>query len=1261
MLKLPINKLLKLIIVLVLALSGSISALELNFNSPEVLAHLTQFKLINEQIKGFHHYQPASFTTNDGITISKINSTLWIVTAGDHNDFHEGYIVYNGKLCGNKSFFPCKWNKDQLKAVLSTIQIDQKIENSSKNEYKINYNLDGKQPLVVITTYYPNSKKSFIKTIYPVINKSKEVNQLDLDKIVNLQANELMGKPQQISNVKDIILSEIEKNITKENVDLDYFYYKILSSDNEQINKIAQEILILAIGHYKSEIFDIALPYCQINEEVLNRLMSKPRDDKLAQERAKMIKFTLLQNPNLQINEDILIKALKTQSKEILDSLIFNFAYLNKLDSISEQVKNNKMAKEIIQSYKDKINKLIAKGLNAPIFQAIFFGNIIKAIELIESTKLDDLKKVLQSKEVKDNPELFQKIKEKINKIKEEEQLKIEAIKQKEEQVKKENLKQFFVILAHARENDFATSEEIEILRANKNYILFSNKPLLEVCINNMEIGKIRFIKQLIEDVKCDITEQVFLAAFNKEIIHLLLPHIKVGHFLLDWIKTDEGFNRFVEFIKKHPEYLEEVIKSKDFTLSNFISLITKLDSDLNTLLITATQVDRADLVDHLIKKGTCHKQALKVAKKGTKSFELLNDFEQEKQAEAQKIKAIEDLQIVAKQKKEADEHAQNMGWTHLIRAIHEDLNYTDLIDLITDQNTDLESKDVSGKTAYDYAIAKNHKNIATHISYKIKLNKGNLTEYEKLAYRNDKTQFKKLITKGELIDIFDIKITPDLENINLYMHLCNPKTSEKEKIDALLEISEIKRSKIDALMKISSIEDSNKIIKEIDEVYSNLFKRTLTEEQLILISFNIVQKNLIIYKFKPANDCTELINQTIKFLKNIIKSDNLYTDQFKNKCKLDLTDLYHDNPNLIDGNNDKNAEITKLILEVLNDKNVTMSQKTLGYYLLAKIMFDLEYLDTSLMYFEKALKNKKNLLSEQIAITNYRLACIYHEKNINMEIAISTFELLMNDDTLTTDLLSDIINRLNRIYVKQNNNIKLIELYNKVLKKNISDQLNNTSLLILGKLLYYQDNFKDALKFYKKYISHQLTEEVDKINAYYYLANSYFMNKKMTEAILYMQNYLKENIEDNVENIINKIDLQIKLASIYSNVDSNINQANLIDLNKVFDLCIQSLTNEIKLSTIKHEKNMNALYATKLRDKILIKLLNNFKSEDLIDYLEKLLKPEYVNILSNEIRELAKEKLILLSTNSSSSASSVQQLETYQNGLASKEIQVQK
>ncbi|MDR3646503.1 MAG: hypothetical protein P4L22_03105 [Candidatus Babeliales bacterium] len=693
------------------------------FGSKNVLSHITDFKIDKNtgKVKGFHHYIPASVEkTKDSLTISKIDSNLWIVTDSDCNDYHEGYIIHNGQWIDQKSFFPCAWTKEQLKATLSSIVLEPQKKLAHKLDYEIEHILEN-QCLKIVVTNFSDINKSFIKTIHPIV-LSKKIDEVDLKEIAQQQEKELkkakLEAPVNISNVPDIKPSEIEDNISK-NTDIDYFYYKILSAENDQIFTVAKEILLQAIGHYKSDIFDIALPYVKITpEEILLRLVAKPRDDKLAQERANMIKFTLLHNPDLEISDDILIKALKAQSKEILEPLIRNYAYWNKLNLISKKAKEDPIANKIIIDFEKQSNK-------DPLLNAVYFGNskiVANSISNITDIKLAKAHELAIERQNGTEDITRTEIAKRQEKKQAEKDIE-KAKKKAEKDIEKKEFIEFCTWFAKVvgEENPLVkfTEEQLVLIEKYKNKELTSKgtTPILS-CISK---GKLLLVGQLLTldveiycktygDQKQIITNDVIDFALTKiieqpdnenyqKIMKLLCKSSKINvvNIIQNWITTETGFKNCLIFLEKYPQYFwpwfDLVIKDKKhFTLERFKALasfkddlLRTVDKDNKNILILAAQANQIEIVKYLLMLKTPYiyeynKKTISVfdhITKDNQTFELLDKLEIERQNKIQaknlqlKKEQLE-KEAVAKQK-QADETAQKMGWTALIRAIHEE------------------------------------------------------------------------------------------------------------------------------------------------------------------------------------------------------------------------------------------------------------------------------------------------------------------------------------------------------------------------------------------------------------------------------------------------------------------------------------------------------------------------------------------------------------------------------------------------------------
>lgn len=1191
--------------------------LHINFNCPKVIEHITEFRLCNDHVSGFHYYQPKSVIVKNGITLSKINDYLWVLTANNHNDFHDGYIIYQGKLYGNKSFFPCQWTKDQLKASICSIEVKQKIENTSNRNYLIDYYLEN-QLLKISVSYFPNSNKSFIKTVYPIIQNTKNIDDLVLKEYSEKQKLEILEKPEPISNIKDIKLSEIEDKISQ-NADIDYFYYKILSSDTH----IAYEILIQSIRYYKSDIFDIALPYVKITDDILIKLVSKPRDDNAELERTKMIKFTLLQYPELEISDAIIKLALKTKSKNILEPLIHNYFYWNKLKSIPEEVKKDPIAKTIIAKFMIEYEKY-----NDDLLSAVYYGNFIKVKELISQVNENKLKTGYEIS-IECNNSTQEIFKEEINKRK-----KIKKLEQAFEMEKKKNeLKYFSNIfkakLDHPDQNIKFSEKELEIIRPFKNHILNKRDetPLL-ICASNKK-DKHNLFKQLLDidpNIKSTNNEykDILTLAFEQYNINiiefLIIEHnSQVIEFLKNWwlyneISKSRCINFLSQFTALFKPWFIEIIKTKKFDLEDFNFVKTKLidpeiDISNEELLIIACKEDCFDIVENLlINNKIDYKSALNIAPKGGKVFKLLNEKELLN-------KQIEETQLKEQIQKNSTDYAQKMGWTKLIKALHENFTDFEIISLIDNQDTDLISTDIHGYNAHYYALEKKRINIADKIYYRI--NSKNWDDYQKASFKKDKNEFKKLIKKNQPITLLDINLVADLETIDIYMNACNPSFNISTKIDCLIKISQIKTL--------------NGQVTEAIKIYKSLLsKKETTQEQTILINFNMA----LLHVNENEKFSLDIFNE-------IIESKIPYSHQFKNKCKLEIAKIYYEiyESRIENTSNSKdlNKHITNLITQVLNDQNITSSEKIVCDYLTANLAFDCNNFNEAQILFKNILKKEIiNILSpRQIGVINYKLSLIYRQKNIK-EKEKTLLEKALND--LPDNLKVHSLNRLMGIYKDDDAwHQKLISIYNYKDTNLEIKKIKNYALLILGFKYSNIQDYNNSYLYYKKYLDSKFTDAKSKLKFYHIIAMVSCKLKKLKETIEYHNSFLKEaeiisRSNFDPENIFGIILSQVELASIYSGLLSVSNECNLIDYNQSFENIIKSLSNSLKVIGKEPSLNIFKQYPyNEKRNLILIQLLskifNDLPIEKLNNFLDDILKPEHLNFLSTEVKKLAIQK----------------------------------
>ncbi len=151
-----------------------------------------------EKITGLHHYTDSRKKIRKygaGVVV-EFNDSLWMYTEGDRNDFHAGYLVYQGRVISDqpKTFFPCTWSEELL---ISNLQQAAKSEKILWHEdciatfktvcatiYHENV------PLKLVIKHYPHMR--ILRTIYPEI-EIKPVKESILEELAQEQSRLLKG------------------------------------------------------------------------------------------------------------------------------------------------------------------------------------------------------------------------------------------------------------------------------------------------------------------------------------------------------------------------------------------------------------------------------------------------------------------------------------------------------------------------------------------------------------------------------------------------------------------------------------------------------------------------------------------------------------------------------------------------------------------------------------------------------------------------------------------------------------------------------------------------------------------------------------------------------------------------------------------------------------------------------------------------------------------------------------------------------------
>jgi len=174
----------KLLSILAFLISTSITAMDIcapKLSSKSLSSALTHIKKINvkgNKLSGFHYYGNqgcSSIEPYETYNVCKIKPELWLVIPVEfkNSELHGGYVIFQGKNYGWKSFFPSSWNEQQLKEKIEHMlthmkcvgQKPQMIGNLYTNEFN-----DGTHSFKIIL--YGIKDRGYVKTIYPRSTKS---------------------------------------------------------------------------------------------------------------------------------------------------------------------------------------------------------------------------------------------------------------------------------------------------------------------------------------------------------------------------------------------------------------------------------------------------------------------------------------------------------------------------------------------------------------------------------------------------------------------------------------------------------------------------------------------------------------------------------------------------------------------------------------------------------------------------------------------------------------------------------------------------------------------------------------------------------------------------------------------------------------------------------------------------------------------------------------------------------------------------------
>lgn len=179
---------------LTVSLSGQQHTLDLT----QALAHCRSYHLKSKngtrKISGFHAYTlppQEKITQIHKGTLIKLKPSLWIYTQGNSQDFHRGYIIYQGTAYDKpKTFFPCTFNQQALiERIKQATQIQVK-ESAKSTRFVKHYKIEarnGKQPPLTFIITGSSSTGYHIRTFYPCL---QQVSNPNIESILQQLAKE---------------------------------------------------------------------------------------------------------------------------------------------------------------------------------------------------------------------------------------------------------------------------------------------------------------------------------------------------------------------------------------------------------------------------------------------------------------------------------------------------------------------------------------------------------------------------------------------------------------------------------------------------------------------------------------------------------------------------------------------------------------------------------------------------------------------------------------------------------------------------------------------------------------------------------------------------------------------------------------------------------------------------------------------------------------------------------------------------------------
>ncbi|MDR3551457.1 MAG: hypothetical protein P4L31_08680 [Candidatus Babeliales bacterium] len=283
-----------------------------------VLTHIKKLTMSPDakKLSGFHYYgqyKNPSIRKHNADTIIELAPELWIIipAAYQQTTFHGGYVIFQGKNYGWKSFFPSSWNDQQLeRAIPEMLQKAVCVEKSSDDLGNLyTYKAQEGQDYIKIVAHDIKGR-FYIKTIYPMV---QEVPIIDIQRIAEIQERQLAQAGYKSPKIQ---IDPINQAIEQE--DVETILQLIENDSSPDLKKL---LLQKSITYRKADLVDLMLALgAQITQQNVDLAFKASLHNAIDQE----VVAALLVGSSVEpfINESIVKAAIKHPNKNVLQVLI---------------------------------------------------------------------------------------------------------------------------------------------------------------------------------------------------------------------------------------------------------------------------------------------------------------------------------------------------------------------------------------------------------------------------------------------------------------------------------------------------------------------------------------------------------------------------------------------------------------------------------------------------------------------------------------------------------------------------------------------------------------------------------------------------------------------------------------------------------------------------------------------------------------------------------------------------------------------------